>query len=193
MYSILIVLFMASSFLTACKTSDGTADSDVSSGPNVVYEPDNVYADAEAMSPIYFGFDDADLDENDKKVLRLFWPDMKGEAANGGYAYKIIGFTDEPGGPEYNKELGKERAEAVKAFLVSLGADASALSVESMGENALVVDTQGESRHWKNRRVEFVALPMDDNAEELEPTYGEDEMDDGYEEGDEDDTEYEED
>lgn len=52
--------------------------------------------------------------------------------------------------------LSKERAEAIKNYLVKRGVNASVLSTEGMGGKQPVVDPKDKDNNWKNRRVEFI-------------------------------------
>ena len=119
----------------------------------VLERPGDAYENVEVMSPIYFAFESSTLDEVDQAVLDGFYAAM---AERNPGPLTLIGHADEPGGDEFNKDLGLKRAEAVKAYLVSKGADPAQISTRSQGETDLAVDTQGAQRHWKNRRVEFL-------------------------------------
>jgi peptidoglycan-associated lipoprotein len=65
----------------------------------------------------------------------------------------VEGHCDPVGTSEYNMALGMRRAEAAKAYLVKLGADAMQLNTISYGEEKLV--TQVEAEYELNRRAEF--------------------------------------
>lgn len=66
----------------------------------------------------------------------------------------VVGHTDATGSEDYNKKLGKQRAQAVIDHLVKIyGIDASRLSAESEGSNsALAVGKKARA----NRRVDFL-------------------------------------
>jgi outer membrane protein OmpA-like peptidoglycan-associated protein len=66
----------------------------------------------------------------------------------------VVGHTDTTGTPESNIELGLRRANAVRALLVKVGLDASAIDSTSHGEAALLVPTADEVFEPKNRRVD---------------------------------------
>jgi OOP family OmpA-OmpF porin len=68
----------------------------------------------------------------------------------------IEGHTDATGSADHNRELSRQRAEAVVAALVARGIDAKRLSALGFGpDRPLVPETDEESRA-KNRRVELV-------------------------------------
>ncbi|WP_201596839.1 OmpA family protein [Psychrobacter vallis] len=68
----------------------------------------------------------------------------------------IIGHTDKQASNAYNMELSRERAEAVKQYLVSQGIDASKLSTKGMGETDPIADNSTEQGRFLNRRIEFM-------------------------------------
>ena len=52
--------------------------------------------------------------------------------------------------------LSKERADAIKVYLIKRGVNAAALSTEGMGGTKPVVNPKDKDNNWKNRRVEFI-------------------------------------
>jgi outer membrane protein OmpA-like peptidoglycan-associated protein len=66
---------------------------------------------------------------------------------------EVVGHTDAPGEVADNLQLGQERADAVKAFLVSQGINSDSIFTSSHGEAELRADTV--SRNPRNRRVEI--------------------------------------
>ncbi len=64
---------------------------------------------------------------------------------------KLRGHADETGPDDYNMTLSRQRAEAVKRYLVRNGVKASQLEVEALGETEPISTDQ----QAKNRRVEF--------------------------------------
>lgn len=67
----------------------------------------------------------------------------------------IIGHTDNQASNAYNMNLSRERAEAVKEYLVSKGVDASKLTTKGMGETDPIADNSTEQGRFRNRRIEF--------------------------------------
>ncbi len=60
---------------------------------------------------------------------------------------------------EWGRALGplsKERADAIKVYLVKKGVSASSLNTEGMGGTRPVVNPKDSDNNWKNRRVEFI-------------------------------------
>jgi len=73
----------------------------------------------------------------------------------GGKKVKIIGHTDSSGDAAKNLALSKERAVAVKNYLINKSIAAERLSVEGLGSNKPVADNATADGRKKNRRIEF--------------------------------------
>lgn len=106
------------------------------------------------LKNIYFDFDRSDIRTRDAAILSDNYGQISAaEAQNQKPGITIEGYCDPIGTAEYNMALGMRRAEAAKAYLVRLGADAGQLSTISFGEEKLV--TQDPARYELNRRCEF--------------------------------------
>ena len=68
----------------------------------------------------------------------------------------IEGHTDAVGSDEHNLSLSQQRADSVKAFLVSGGVDEGRLKTAGFGESQPVADNDTELGRAQNRRVELV-------------------------------------
>ncbi|NHZ82189.1 OmpA family protein [Massilia sp. CCM 8695] len=64
-----------------------------------------------------------------------------------------VGHTDSVGSDAYNQKLSLRRAEAVKAYIVSKGVEASRVYTEGKGESQPVADNKTAEGRAKNRRV----------------------------------------
>ncbi|MSP16167.1 MAG: hypothetical protein EXR73_06055 [Myxococcales bacterium] len=72
---------------------------------------------------------------------------------------RIEGHTDDVGGPQFNLELSRQRAESVKRHLVELhGLDAARLDAKGYGKTRRVAEGEDDDARAKNRRVEFVIV-----------------------------------
>lgn len=74
----------------------------------------------------------------------------------------IQGHTDNQGDPAKNKSLSKDRAEAVKTWLVEHGINASRLETRGYGQDRPIAPNTTEEGRQQNRRIEF--LIVDDKS-----------------------------
>lgn len=71
------------------------------------------------------------------------------------FSLKLAGHTDNTGSMALNLRLSKERAESIKAYLVSQGANASRIEATGYGPNQPIASNKTADGRQKNRRVEF--------------------------------------
>ena len=71
------------------------------------------------------------------------------------FSLKLAGHTDNIGSDENNLRLSKDRAESVKAYLVSKGANPSRIEATGYGESQPIASNKTAEGRQKNRRVEF--------------------------------------
>jgi peptidoglycan-associated lipoprotein len=71
---------------------------------------------------------------------------------------EIQGHTDSTGSPEYNLELGEQRAEAVRRYLNQQGVALNRLSTISYGADAPVAPNNNRAGRAQNRRVVVVVM-----------------------------------
>lgn len=71
------------------------------------------------------------------------------------FSLKLAGHTDNTGSMALNMSLSKDRAEAVKAYLVSQGANASLIEATGYGPNQPIATNKTAAGRQQNRRVEF--------------------------------------
>jgi OOP family OmpA-OmpF porin len=111
--------------------------------------------DADGRIALYINFD------LDKATLRPDAAPVIDEIAKllaGDSALKlsIDGHTDSTGTAERNRELSRQRAEAVQAALVGKGVAADRLAAQGYGPDKPLVPETDEASRAKNRRVELV-------------------------------------
>jgi OOP family OmpA-OmpF porin len=68
---------------------------------------------------------------------------------------KLAGYTDSTGSADLNLQLSKDRAEAIKMFLVSRGADPGLIQTEGYGKANPIASNKTKAGRKLNRRVEF--------------------------------------
>jgi len=71
------------------------------------------------------------------------------------FSLKLAGHTDNTGSAELNMRLSKDRAESVKAYLVSKGANASRIEATGYGMTQPIASNKTAAGRQDNRRVEF--------------------------------------
>ncbi|MBA3900858.1 MAG: OmpA family protein [Bacteroidetes bacterium] len=72
--------------------------------------------------------------------------------------FNIEGYTDITGSQELNMNLSKERAENVRAYLISKGIDASRLTANGFGQKSPIDSNETEEGRAKNRRVTITTI-----------------------------------
>ncbi|MFD2146669.1 OmpA family protein [Mucilaginibacter antarcticus] len=75
-----------------------------------------------------------------------------------GAVVAVYGSTDSTGDAADNKQLGAERANAVKDWLTNNGITADKISVQSLGETEPVASNETKTGRAQNRNVSIVAF-----------------------------------
>ena len=149
-------VFLMDAPAEADSDGDGVPDS-IDQCPNT---PKGATVDARGcwayMSFMLFDFDsavvkaDAEIALKEAVGVAKMHSDLKVE---------IQGHTDNIGAAEYNMELSKRRAQAVKDYLEAAGVDSSRMTIMGFGSTMPVAPNDTEENRARNRRVEF--KPMD--------------------------------
>lgn len=105
------------------------------------------------LKDAFFDTNKSDLRPDARDVLAANAPWLKGHPT---VKILIEGHCDERNTEEYNLALGWRRANAVKAYLVSLGVAADRIATISYGEERPFAICNEESCWWQNRRAHFV-------------------------------------
>lgn len=79
---------------------------------------------------------------------------------------EIAGHADDPGSEFHNNRLSLKRAEAVKAFFVKRGIEATRLVVRGYGRKKQVINAKSEEERKRNRRVGFEILEKTESKPE---------------------------
>lgn len=98
-----------------------------------------------------FATGSAAIPENAKAALG----DVAEVLKDDGRKIHVSGHTDNVGKPESNKALSQQRADSVKAYLVSKGVPADNLIAEGFGEEKPVADNATPEGRQRNRRIAF--------------------------------------
>jgi peptidoglycan-associated lipoprotein len=107
----------------------------------------------EEVRDAYFDYDSAEIRPDAREALRKTadflkkYPNMR---------ITIQGHCDERGSTEYNLALGDRRANAVKAYLISLGIPSDRFSTVSFGKEKPFCMETTEACYAQNRRGHFV-------------------------------------
>ena len=121
---------------------------------NLEQRPGGTPEGASVVDPIYFALDRFAVAPAERPKLQNV---IKWLADNPGKNLVLVGHCDWRGTAEYNLGLGDRRANSVKRYLESLGADASRLETLSKGSTE-AKQGGGEAEWTKDRRVDFVEL-----------------------------------
>ena len=114
----------------------------------------SVYAMAD---DILFDTDKAQLRSAADDKLKKISTSIRDRMQDGKVRIEIYGHTDSRAGKDYNKDLGRDRAQAVAQWLTNNGDfDKSKIAIESKGETEPVATNATAEGRQENRRVEIV-------------------------------------
>ncbi len=101
---------------------------------------------------IHFAFDSSIIQAGDRPNLQkvMDWLNQ-----NPGRSLFLAGHTDNRGTLEYNRGLGERRAQAVRDYLIGLGANGALLQTISYGQERPVATGSSDADYARNRRVEI--------------------------------------
>ncbi len=105
------------------------------------------------LQDVFFDFDKSELSSEGRQALST---DAQYLQRWTGVLITVEGHCDERGTAEYNLALGQRRAAAVKDYLISLGVDASRVTVVSKGKEDPFCTEHDESCWSQNRRGHFI-------------------------------------
>ena len=102
-------------------------------------------------SPIQFEFDSSVLKTESYSTLDKLAKELRDNNASA----NLDGYASAEGTEAYNLNLSKDRANAVKQYLVNAGVSASSVTATGYGEDNPVASNATEEGRIKNRRVEI--------------------------------------
>ena len=105
------------------------------------------------LGAVFFDLDNAAIKDEGKQTLSTNATWLKRWSNT---RISVEGHCDERGTPEYNLALGERRANAVKAYLVSLGVPGDRIQVVSKGKESPFCTEKGEACWQQNRRGHFI-------------------------------------
>lgn len=78
------------------------------------------------------------------------------EAQGDDKTIEVVGYTDSRGSDAYNEKLSRDRAESVRAYLLTQGLDGSRVAAVGRGESSPIASNDSPEGRANNRRVEIV-------------------------------------
>ena len=106
------------------------------------------------LKAIYFDFDAFEVRPDQRPTLQANAQKLTTDLAK--FKVVIEGHCDERGTNEYNMNLGDQRANAARQYLINLGVPASRIRTISYGEERPADPGHGEEAWARNRRSEFL-------------------------------------
>jgi outer membrane protein OmpA-like peptidoglycan-associated protein len=103
-------------------------------------------------SGILFDADKADLKPNAQTNLQSLATSLQKNTQSN---VLITGYTDNTGTAEHNLELSKQRALAVRSFMITNKVDSTRLTAQGMGEQHPIANNNTDKGRAINRRVEI--------------------------------------
>ena len=101
-----------------------------------------------------FDFDKAELKPEGKEQIKVYREKAQAELSRAD-KIRITGYTDNTGTSDYNTKLSQQRAEAVRAHLVSIGIDPNKMVATGAGDTKPIAENSTKEGRAKNRRVEI--------------------------------------
>lgn len=134
-----------------CPNTPAGTQVDGSGCPIKFPEPDTTALSTGSYSNIQFEFDSSVLKTSSYPTLDQVSSDLRASGAT----LTLEGNASEEGTTEYNYQLGLDRANSVKNYLVNSGVAASQVNVVSNGETKPVASNATEEGRQLNRNVQF--------------------------------------
>lgn len=162
MWKKIILSFTALVFVAACSSKkkddsviDATEVDGISEKPLGFDPMGSDSGNIPGLATVHFEYDRFTLSPEARNILSQNADFMR---KNNAVNLQIEGHCDSRGSIEYNLTLGERRANAVKAYLASLGIPEARMSILSYGEEKPVNSGDNEAAHAANRRANFVPI-----------------------------------
>ncbi|MGB3179878.1 MAG: OmpA family protein [Cyclobacteriaceae bacterium] len=143
----------ADMYLPISDNIDLSADTSYREMTQDLYLVSKTYDQPIEINNVFFAFNSSQIQSDSRIGLNRLSELLK---ENDDLSIRIIGHTDNVGSDDYNLRLSRERAAAIRDYLVSNGISDDRLSVEGKGESSPVASNNSDSGRKQNRRVEFV-------------------------------------
>jgi OOP family OmpA-OmpF porin len=144
-----------SEFMSAMNALEGLVQAPPAPAPAAApmiadIDPAKPMAPENAVYLVFFNWDSSKLTSGANSVLDAVAQEV---ASNPPGQINLTGHADTSGARDYNRKLSSKRGNIVKSALVKRGVPANMISINSMGENELLVNTPDGVREPANRRV----------------------------------------
>jgi outer membrane protein OmpA-like peptidoglycan-associated protein len=107
------------------------------------------------LEGVYFATGSANLTQNSRAILDKVYRTLRD---NPEIEVEIQGHTDNTGGYELNMRLSKQRADAVKLYLINRGIDAARIRTSGFGPDKPIAPNTSREGRAQNRRIEFYRI-----------------------------------
>lgn len=104
-----------------------------------------------------FAFDSDKMTDAGKAYIDGYRDELGSDLAQA-YSVTVIGHTDSTGDADYNMGLSKRRADAVAAYLVTIGVPVDKIRALGRGENDPITSNDTDESRAQNRRVEAIVV-----------------------------------
>jgi outer membrane protein OmpA-like peptidoglycan-associated protein len=118
---------------------------------DIIYEPSKIFT----LENVYFEFGKSTLKPESYPAIEELVSLLKTEST---MKIEISGHTDNIGNPETNIKLSKDRAEAVRQYIIKKGISANRVSSVGYGNTKPIATNETEEGRQLNRRTEVKIL-----------------------------------